>query len=493
MPLKRLSKRQRELLELLVAEYQRGYTKFLAVVSQSGWGMILVGEGVGQKNPSVTFDDGDLNDLYSEGYIHMDRKSSGSIGGSVTPKAREDVGTAAGDVPETVEITPLPEPLPVRHEFGGFRIVDVIQKGGQGTVYKALDIAIDELVALKVLSRDGLAKEDGADRFKAEVKTTRRLKHPNICSIYALGDHGGTLYYSMELLDGSTIRDVFKLSDTDLPAILDVLRALGSALDYMHGAGVIHRDLSDGNVMLAASGPVILDLGYAKDSTRRSMAMTKANVPFGTPTHMSPEQWRGEILDHRADIYSFGIIAYQLLSGQLPFPATDAASAMYQHLYEPPNLLAVADNFRPALGQALAKARDNRYASAGLFANALVMSTMTVTSHMEIADDPPPSSGPQPQRINDTSTYAKTWNERTYEEQAVLLWIWNSDENMAHDHLMTAEMLAWPARVRKATLVHLREYEYIRRVPETDNNFPGYALTETSEAMMAWLTRNGHA
>lgn len=274
--------------------------------------------------------------------------------------------------------------------LGQFRIVERIGKGGMGEVFKAEQPAMDRMVAIKILHEKLASRQDLVSRFRREARAMSRLSHPNTVRVFLYGQLEETeqLYIAMEYLDGV---DLAHLTRRDGPTevqratkiMIQVLGALGEA----HGVGIVHRDLKPENILLTTQGgipdfPKVLDFGLAKIKEQRmrpgSLVLTREGMIFGTPEFMSPEQARGETLDARSDIYSLGIIFYEMLTAKLPFPRSKPMEYIAHHIKSPPfkiterrpdlNLPAILD---PIMGKALEKNREDRYSSATEFAQAL--------------------------------------------------------------------------------------------------------------------------
>lgn len=222
---------------------------------------------------------------------------------------------------------PGPGPLadaPVRPSFPGdliagrYRVGALLGRGGMGEVWRVVDTLIDETVALKLLLSYGRAGQD-RKYFQREVKLARKVAHPCVCRIYEAGTHGTWPFITMELVTGRTLHSHLSRRQS-LSWTLGVMRQICDALVAIHAQGIIHRDLKPGNVMLTDGGAVkVMDFGLARQ-LGPSEAEARATAPFiGTPSYMSPEQLFGSDIDHRTDIYSFGLMAWEMLTGDLPF------------------------------------------------------------------------------------------------------------------------------------------------------------------------------
>ena len=219
-----------------------------------------------------------------------------------------------------------------------FEILAVLGAGGMGVVYKARDRELDDLVALKMLKRELLADRTHLERLKAEIKLARRITHPNVLRTHDFGEIDGIPFISMEYVRGVTLR--YLLDQTHrLPysAGLRLAKQLCAGLGAAHAVGVMHRDIKPENLILEPTGNAkLMDFGIARPIRRMEAGQTEAGFILGTPLYMSPEQLRGEEADIRADIYSTGVVLFEIFTGELPFKGQSAMQIMLKHLEEPP-------------------------------------------------------------------------------------------------------------------------------------------------------------
>ena len=259
-----------------------------------------------------------------------------------------------------------------------YRIVEKLGQGGMGVVYKALDTHLDRFIALKVLPPDKVADPERKRRFVQEAKAASALNHPNIVTIHDIDETGGVDFIAMEYVEGKTLQEVIRNRELGLSESLDYTIQIAGALSRAHSAGIVHRDLKPSNVIITPDGRAkVLDFGLAKltdrpageeDATRTLEQLTGQGVIMGTLSYMSPEQARGQELDHRTDIFALGVALYQMITGELPFHGPNAVAVLDQLLHSPtPSLKAVQPGVPDALERtvtrATAKNRDERYQS----------------------------------------------------------------------------------------------------------------------------------
>jgi eukaryotic-like serine/threonine-protein kinase len=225
-------------------------------------------------------------------------------------------------------------------KFGRYNIVNRLGKGSMGEVFLAHDPHIDRKVALKVLQKDHLASKAIVNRFIKEAKAIGRLSHPGIVGVYDVGKDHGTIFIAMEFLEGQPLNEVVRTRKLGIPAILDICRQVATALDYAHQRGIVHRDIKPSNLILTEKDQVKLtDFGIASFEDASLTLKTRSGDILGTPAYMSPEQIGGKGVDNRSDIYSLGVILYELLVGRRPFVGKNLASlfkAITDHKMMPP-------------------------------------------------------------------------------------------------------------------------------------------------------------
>jgi serine/threonine-protein kinase len=233
--------------------------------------------------------------------------------------------------------------LAAGHKVGEYVVDEKIGQGGFGAVFRATHPLIGKLAAVKVLSRKYSSDPEVVSRFIAEARAVNQIRHRHIIDIFSFGElDDGRSYYVMELLDGEPLDVRLEGGALSLEEAVRVLRSIARALDAAHAAGIAHRDLKPANIFLVHEDdgdlfPKLLDFGIAKllgDAT--ALHKTRTGTPIGTPMYMSPEQCRGEGIDHRTDIYSFGCVAYEVLTGRVPFDADNHLEIMMKQIGEEP-------------------------------------------------------------------------------------------------------------------------------------------------------------
>jgi eukaryotic-like serine/threonine-protein kinase len=262
--------------------------------------------------------------------------------------------------------------------LGRYEIVGELGQGAMGVVYKATDPLIDRLVAIKTITLS-LAQEEREEyeaRFYQEAKAAGRLSHPNIVTIFDVGRSGDIAYIAMEFLQGRELRDILN-DDKLLPVdqVIDIVAQIALGLAYAHEHGIIHRDIKPSNIMVLRDGNAkITDFGIARMAS--AAVRTQTGMVLGSPKYMSPEQVMGKLTDQRSDIFSLGVMLYEMLTGKPPFLGENVNAIMYQTLNaipQPPSALntAVPDMLNFIVAKALAKDVEHRYQNARDLANDL--------------------------------------------------------------------------------------------------------------------------
>jgi len=266
--------------------------------------------------------------------------------------------------------------------IGPYQLLEELGRGAMGVVFRGFDPAIGRPVAIKVIRPGEFASAVESDelklRFAREAAAAGRLSHPNIVTVYQLGEDRGVQYLVVELVEGLSLEGMLANGRPQDPRIaVSIVNQVAGALDYAHGAGVVHRDVKPANILVRPDGRVkITDFGIARIS---SQTVTRTGLTFGTPAYMSPEQIMSARVSGKADQFSLGVIAYQMLSGRRPFAADTDPALMFQIMSaEPPHLHTVNPAVSPraseVIGRALAKKPDDRFASCREFAGRLAES-----------------------------------------------------------------------------------------------------------------------
>ncbi|HKC62207.1 MAG TPA: protein kinase [Pyrinomonadaceae bacterium] len=257
-----------------------------------------------------------------------------------------------------------------------YRITEKLGVGGQGEVYKAVDTKLGRNVVIKILPPELTVKEANLKRFEREARLASSLDHPNICTIFDMDEVNGLHFIAMQYVQGRNVRQLVNGRPLELKSALLIAIQVADALSAAHARGIIHRDIKSGNVMVTDTGQVkVLDFGLAKlldedvAQTKgvHQTELTEVGVPYGTPTHAAPEQARGDRVDSRADIFSTGVLLYELLTGTWPFRGKTSIDVRHAVLHDQPKTLAearpgyVPPRLQQILDRALAKEPRDRY------------------------------------------------------------------------------------------------------------------------------------
>ena len=270
-----------------------------------------------------------------------------------------------------------------------FTLGDLLGRGGMGIVFRAREKALDRDVALKVLAFDPVLNPEAYERFEREARLAAKLDHPNIVPIFAVGQRNGVAYYTMRLVKGGNVEQrVIPGQGFELPYAVAVLRDVASALDYAHTNGVVHRDIKPANILIGDSGhAMVADFGIARafGGDANASVATRTGV-VGSPAYMSPEQWRGEKVEGKADQYALGILAFELLTGRRPFADASMQELLRMHLTEdPPDVVSFRDDLpghlTGAIWRAMSKDPADRFPTATDFVDALAGEAAAVQPH----------------------------------------------------------------------------------------------------------------
>lgn len=256
-------------------------------------------------------------------------------------------------------------------QIPGYRIEERIAQGGMGAVYRAVQEDTGGEVAIKIIKAELVEDEEFTRRFLHESRVVAKLEHPYIVKVFAAGFVNGLHYLTMQYLSGGTLQ---KRLREGLPPEkgIKIVCMIAEALGYAHARGYVHRDVKPGNILFYSNGtPVLSDFGLVK-TLEETQGLTMTNRVFGSPPYMSPEQWKAEKVDGRADLYSLGVVLFEVLAGQVPYIDSLPHALMYRHLQDPiPKLPPKWRKYQSVIDRAMAKEPDKRYATAEEFITAL--------------------------------------------------------------------------------------------------------------------------
>ena len=291
-------------------------------------------------------------------------------------------------------------------KLGKYQITRILGKGAMGVVYEGWDSIIERTVAIKTIHKALLEGDGGQtllDRFKREAQAAGRLMHQNIVAIYEYGEEEGTPFIAMEYIKGKELKDYIKeQARFEVTQVVDIMTQTLSAMEYVHAGGVVHRDMKPANIILLENGHVkVADFGIARVE---NSTMTQMGAVMGTPSYMSPEQFMGQQVDKRADLFSMGAILYELLTGEKPFPGKAVATIMQKVLYAPVESPSTYNfnlpgAFDTVIKKALSKRPGDRFQNAKEFSEAIKLAADNKVAN--------PSSS-QPQGDDDDATMVTT-------------------------------------------------------------------------------------
>lgn len=354
-------------------------------------------------------------------------------------------------------------------QLGKYRIDSVLGKGAMGTVYKAFDPHIARVVALKTIRLE-LLGDDQHDqligRFKNEAQAAGRLSHPNIVAVYDYGEDAGAAYIAMEFVDGTPLNTLLQTHPPRRLALaLGWMRQLLQALEYAHSRGVVHRDVKPANLMITAEQHLkVADFGVARLD---SSSLTQTGSMIGTPSYMSPEQFCGTLVDGRSDVFSAGIVLYQLLTGERPFSGS-ATMVMQQILNQTPlppsSLNPTLDPLLDAvIVKALAKRPDDRYASAQQFLDALQAVDAELPAPQDTDDDATRLISPRQNGFGLATATSRTTQSSAVESSASgaldTLSPWKHQARPELEALLSHQIGPLARRLVKRTLVAADDFE----------------------------------
>ena len=375
-------------------------------------------------------------------------------------------------------------------KLGNYRILEQIGAGGQGTVYKATDTRLGRAVVIKVLPPELTVKEANVKRFEREARLASALDHPNICTIFDLNEIGGVHFIAMQFVEGQNVRQLVNGRPLDLRSALSIAIQVADALAAAHARGIIHRDIKAGNVMVSPSGQAkVLDFGLAKLLDAEGTGpggihhtdLTEVGIPYGTATYAAPEQARGERVDERADIFSTGVLLYEMLTGTWPFQGKTSVDVRHAVLHEEPEPLSQArpgetpPRLQLIIDRALAKDPKQRYQKASELREDLRVAQREVESGVTFAD----SMTVAPRHLSGTGRVGRA-----------LRWLRNvTGERTSQQRASTSDK---PAHETPATSMGDRERKSVAILPfKNDSNDPQSSFYEFSlaDAVITELAR----
>jgi len=313
--------------------------------------------------------------------------------------------------------------------LGVYRIISKVGQGGMATVYKAYQPSMDRNVAIKVLPGQLAESPEFAARFQQEARIIARLEHPHILPVFDYGEDNGVTYFVMRYLDAGSLKDKMGSGPLSLSEIDRVFTQLADALGYAHARGIVHRDLKPANALIDSDGNLFLtDFGIAKLLESASPRLTQTDAIMGTPAYISPEQAQAQPVDRRSDIYSLGIILYELVTGRVPFVADTPLAVILKHLSDPmplPSILKpdIPDAIEKVILKALAKNPADRFGTTSEFVTAWKRALQDVETMHRGSDKLPPATvvsqpvssprQPQIQLASNTQTMSKSGRNTT--------------------------------------------------------------------------------
>ena len=297
--------------------------------------------------------------------------------------------------------------LEIGTRLGHYRIVALLGQGGMSDVYRAEDEHLGREVALKAVPPEFARYPDRVKRFEREVRAAAQLTHTNIVTVHEFGKSEGQLFYTMALMTGGDLKARIRDNPEGMPVAeaRAVAATMAKALDYAHQRGFVHRDVKPENILFGEDGtPRLTDFGIARVMAEETR-MTETGRGIGSPRYMSPEQARGQAVDGRSDLYSLGVVFYEMLTGQVPFDAADTFAVGLRHINDPvPRLPQKVAAWQPVLDRALAKSPEDRYASAGELAEVLASDAPPRAPGTETLPAQPEATGEIPAQPDATGT-----------------------------------------------------------------------------------------
>ena len=373
--------------------------------------------------------------------------------------------------------------------LGKYEIQAEIGRGGMGAVYKGYDPTLGRYVAVKVLAPHLVWEQEFVERFLREARAAARLKHTNVVTIHDVGQEAGWYYFVMEYLEGPTLTTIIQERGALPPdEVLSILRLLADALDYAHSRGLVHRDVKPGNVIVDPAGQATLtDFGIARAA--RETRLTATGAIIGTPEYMSPEQAKGLAVDARSDQYSLAVVAYEVLSGKVPFEAESTLALLHKIVYDPLPPIREIQPDLPAgveavLKKALGKDPGDRYEDVSTFVEALgralageeVVKEPTLVLRPEVPVEPERAVASTPRPAPGRTKVLRDEQPTAPSRRRVLAWAWALG-GLAAVVVLTVLFLA----LRPAPTPALVSGDPILFISDRDGKLEIYHLTETGE------------
>lgn len=306
------------------------------------------------------------------------------------PKAQTPHKNAVNAEQQTATLNLTPSE---RTQLGHFQILGKLGEGGMGVVYKARDARLDRVIALKLLSASQHNDLEARKRLLREARVAARLDHPNVCSVYSIEEIEGSFCIAMQFVEGQTLRQLIAQGPLPIEQFLAISLQIADGLGEAHRRGIVHRDIKSSNIMVSPSGQVkILDFGLSRFTTGSGdvQTITDPGIIRGTPAYLAPEILRGQSADARSDVFSLGVVMYEMLAGKTPFARETASGSMHAILCEEPQALRtlqpeILEDLEGLVSKALAKDPTQRYANAQVLREDLER----LGAHAMPADRPP--------------------------------------------------------------------------------------------------------
>ncbi len=299
-----------------------------------------------------------------------------AAGGRAAPEKSGEIGISSGESTLQAQDTHLSSTIISNRNIANYRLVELRGSGGMANIFKAIQLSLERPVALKIMHPHLITNEAFVARFEKEAKRAAMLQHENIVAIIDYGCDNGEYYIAMEYIDGTNLSEMLKKQKKmPLEICLHICHQVAEGLKYAHAAGIVHRDIKPANIMLSYDGRVMLtDFGIAKADG--DLSITSTGQVIGSPSYMSPEQAAGKSLDHRSDIFSLGIILYEIIAGEKPFKGETYQSLIASIMSDTPaslreNRVDVTRELDQLVLKALSKSADSRHQSADEFSDAI--------------------------------------------------------------------------------------------------------------------------